>query len=548
MTRRRITPAIAAAATTLLVLTACKEGSSAAAPGGGAMLRIGDTGSTISTLNPFVASNTFELAIFRYVYPHLVQYGTGATIEGDFATSYTRSADGKVWTFNTRPGAKWSDGKALTAADATWTFQQILAHKDGPTARLASYLNHVASVETVNTNQMRVTFDAPVATALSQISQVPILPRQVWETPLSGDASQLKNFTNDAPLVSGGSFILTQQKKDAFALFKANPNFYGTKPKLSGFGIQFFGSADAMVTALRQGQVDVAFDVPATAAGTLKSESSLNVLATAGMDEDFLIFNSSQGQRKHPELLNPQVRKAFHEAIDRKKLVDVVTLGMGAPATSVIPPSLGTWVDPGVGVDGPDVSAANAILDGLGYAKGPDGVRVANGHPMSYELLQPTGLTGHDRVVDLVRSDLAAIGVKVTPKVVDGDAFGQALVTPSEKAPSYDLAMDDWISKRDPDFMLSLFTCGQIGNRNEAAYCSHDYEALYDAQGTAQDAQARHAAVAAAQQFLDREKPWIPLFVNPNIIAVNKKVKGFVGSPFVIDTTSRHQIDDVQLG
>jgi peptide/nickel transport system substrate-binding protein len=547
MKRKRLT-SCTAAATALLLLSACKGAGASSESASGGVLRIGDTGSTISSLNPFVASNVFELGIFRYVYPHLVQYGTGPEVEGDFASSYSASADGRTWTFHTRPGAKWSDGKDLTADDVAWTFQQILAHKSGPTARLASYLTHVTKVEAVDKNQLTITFDAPVATALSQIAQVPILPRQVWQTPLSGDAGQLKNFTNDAPLVSGGSFILTEQKKDAYAMFKANPSFYGPKPKISGFGFQFFGSADAMVTALRQGQIDVAYDVPATAAKTLKAEPSLDLLITPGMDEDFLIFNSSTGQRKHPELLDPKVRKAFHLAIDRKKLVDVVTLGMGAAATSVIPPSLPTWYDPTTGSEGLDVASANAILDGLGYTRGSDGIRVANGHPMTYELLQPTGLTGHDRVVDLVRADLAAIGVKVVPKVVDGDAFGQALVTPTEKAPSYDLAMDDWISKRDPDFMLSLFTCAQIGNRNEGAYCSNGYEALYNQQATALDPAARKDAVAKAQQFLDKDKPWIPLFVNPNIIAVNKKVKGFKGSPYVIDTTSRHQIDDVQLG
>ncbi|NJC73238.1 ABC transporter substrate-binding protein [Planosporangium thailandense] len=546
MKRKRST-ACTAAATALLLLSACK-GAGASERASDGVLRIGDTGSTISTLNPFVASNVFELAIFRYVYPHLVQYGTGSEIEGDFASSYDASADGLTWTFHTRPGAKWSDGKDLTAEDAAWTFQQILAHKDGPTARLASYLQHVTKVEAGGKDELTVTLDAPLATALSQISQVPILPRQVWQEPLSGDASQLKNFTNDAPLVSGGSFILTDQKKGAFALFKANSNFYGRKPKLKGFGLQFFGSADAMVTVLRQGQIDVAYDVPATAAKTLKAEPSLDLLTTSGMDEDFLIFNSSSGQRAHPELLEPKVREAFHLAIDRKKLVDVVTLGMGAAATSVIPPSLAPWYDPATGAEGLDVASANSILDGLGFARGSDGIRIANGHPMAYELLQPTGLTGHDRVVDLVRADLAAIGVKVTPKIVDGDAFGQLLVTPSEKAPSYDLAMDDWVSKRDPDFMLSLFTCAQIGNRNEGAYCSQDYEALYNQQATTLDSGARRDAVVKAQQFLDKEKPWIPQFANPNIIAVNKKVKGFNGSPFVIDHTSRHQIDDVRLG
>ncbi|MGZ4482811.1 MAG: ABC transporter substrate-binding protein [Nocardioidaceae bacterium] len=533
----------------LLMLTsyACSSSTAQDRSGSSAVLRIGDTGSTISTLNPFLSSNVFETATFRYVYPFLVQYGTDGTVEGDFASSYRATAGGRVWTFHTHPGARWSDGTPLTAEDAVWTLNAILANKDDATARYGSYLAHVVSVAAQGPNQLTITYDTPVATALANLSVIPILPRQVWGKVLSGDASQLKNFTNDAPLVSGGAFVLTSEKKDAYALFKRNPNFYGPKPKIGGFGYQFFGSADAMVSAIKQGQIDVAYDVPATAAKTLRADSALQLLNTKGTDEDTLVFNSSHGQTKHPELLDPRVREAFHLAIDRKSMVDIVTLGMGQPTTSIIPPSLTNWADPKIGDEGFNPRKANQILDRLGYTRGAGGIRVANGHPMDYTLLQPSGLTGHDRVVELLRGDLAKIGVRIEVKVIDSDAFGQALVTPNADAPSYDLAVDDWISRRDPDFMLSLNTCAQRGNYNEAAYCNKGYDAAYNAQSTILDATKRKAAVDRAQKILDRDKPWVPLFANPNLIAVRNNVKGFHGSPFVVDTTSRHQIDDSWL-
>lgn len=531
----------------VLSASACSSSTADGRSGTNAVLRIGDTGSTISTLNPFLSSNVFETAVFRYVYPYLVQYGTDGTIEGDFAATYDSSEGGRVWTFHTRSGAKWSDGKPLTAADAAWTLQAILANKEAATARFGSYLAHVTSVTATDPNTLVVEYDKPVATALASLSVVPILPKSVWEPYLSGDASKLSGFTNEPPLVSGGAFILTSEKKGTSALFKRNPSFYGPKPKIAGFGFQFFGSADAMITAIKDGQIDVAYDVPATAADTLRHESTMRVMTTPGTDEDTLIFNSSPGQTKHPELLDPRVREAVHLGIDRKKLVDVVTLGMGAPATSLVPTSLTNWADPAIGNEAFDPDKANQILDQLGYHRGADGIRVAKGHPMDYQLLQPTGLTGHDRVVDLLRSDLARLGIKLEVKVLDGDAFGQALLTPNAHSPSYDLAVDDWIARRDPDFMLSLNTCGQRGNYNEAAYCSSAYDALYDKQATLTDDTQRKQAVDQAQQLLDHDKPWVPLFVNPNLIAVRDNVKGFGEAPFVVDTTSRHQIADSWL-
>ena len=86
----------------------------------GGTLRLG-TSSRIDSLNPFVAFNQDAYTTFMYIYPFLVQYDRNLHFAPDFATKWEASQDGKTWTFHTRPGAKWSDGKPLTAADAAFT-------------------------------------------------------------------------------------------------------------------------------------------------------------------------------------------------------------------------------------------------------------------------------------------------------------------------------------------------------------------------------------------------------------------------------------------
>ena len=53
-------------------------------------------------------------------------------------------------------------------------------------------------------------------------------------------------------------------------IFQANPNFYGPKPSIDGFGLQYFSNDDAMVAALQSGQIQAAINVPPTAMATLK--------------------------------------------------------------------------------------------------------------------------------------------------------------------------------------------------------------------------------------------------------------------------------------
>src|ERR1700690_2712569 len=48
------------------------------------------------------------------------------------AESYTTSKDGLTWTFNLRPGVKFSDGSPLTPADVVFSIKREAANKNGP--------------------------------------------------------------------------------------------------------------------------------------------------------------------------------------------------------------------------------------------------------------------------------------------------------------------------------------------------------------------------------------------------------------------------------
>ena len=88
-------------------------GGGGASPGGGGggsgnvvkggILRVGTT-NYIDSLNPFVAIESQSYNAFVMEYPQLVQYGPGEKLEGDWATSWTKSPDDLTWTFHLKPG------------------------------------------------------------------------------------------------------------------------------------------------------------------------------------------------------------------------------------------------------------------------------------------------------------------------------------------------------------------------------------------------------------------------------------------------------------
>src|SRR6185312_11603357 len=211
-------------------------GGGGAAPGGGnsgtvvkgGILRVGTT-NYIDSLNPFVAIESQSYNAFVMEYPQLVQYGPGEKLEGDWATSWTKTPDGLTWTFHLKPGGKWSDGKPLTAEDAAWTGNTIIKYQAGPTAAVAAALTHVTSMDAPNANTLVIHYDKPVANVLPQLEQFWVLPEHVWKQYVGSNGKGLKTFRPEQhlPTVAGGAYSITKYQEKGTTVFKPNPGFYG---------------------------------------------------------------------------------------------------------------------------------------------------------------------------------------------------------------------------------------------------------------------------------------------------------------------------------
>jgi peptide/nickel transport system substrate-binding protein len=498
-----------AAIVVALAAAACggSSGSGGAIKEGG-VYRLG-TGSTIDSLNPFVAFNADAYSTFEYIYPYLVQYNSKLQFVPDFATSWQESTDGKIWTFHTRPNAKWSDGKPLTAADAAWTLSTSIKFQDGPTANTAGTIAHMVSAKAPNATTLVVTYKQPVANALSQLQQVPILPEQIWAKYASGNGKAITTFTNPAPIVSGGPFILQKYTPKQIALFKRNPNYYGPKPHIDGLGLQFFQTDDAEITALKSGQLDGIETVPPTAVATLKAAHFVVREAPGTLWDDFIINSNPKQDASHKELLNPLLRQAFDVAIDRQQIVKTALLGHGQPGSSIIPPALGHWNDPALKPAPFSLAKANQLLDQAGFKMGPNGVRIADGHPMSYTMIMPeaTSTSYGERSFQIIRADFKKIGVQLNPKNLDDTAAYEAILANNYK--SFELSMWDWQSLMDPDFQLSVLTCGSFNVWNDTGYCTKNYDSMYQAQGAALSVAKRQQIIYQMQQMISTARPYL---------------------------------------
>jgi peptide/nickel transport system substrate-binding protein len=291
-----------------------------------------------------------------------------------------------------------------------------------------------------------------------------------------------------------------------------------------------FSNDDALVSAMKSGEIDAIESVPPTAIDTLK-KAGVIVSIVPGVTTNDFIFNANTKKTNHRELLNLKLRQAFAHAIDRDKIIKVAWLDTAKPATSFIPPATGDWHNPNLKPETFDLAEANTLLDELGYKKGSGGIRTADGHKMSYEVIVPNDLTGVDRTFQIIQADFQKIGVELKQRSLDSSAAFDVITAPDGKYLNFDLAMWDWVPLIDPDFMLSVVTCAQYNGWSDSGYCNKAYDAMYSQQGTTLDQAKRRQVVWAMQDKLFKERPYILLNYENWISAHSKGWTGFVSSP-----------------
>jgi peptide/nickel transport system substrate-binding protein len=528
MDKRWLAALVSGIALVALATYAAAAHSSGSEAKSGGTFRLG-TSSRIDSLNPYVAFNQDAYSTFEYIYPFLIQYDkANAKFVPDFATSWHATNGGKTWTFKTRSGVKWTDGKPLTAKDAAWTINTDIKYAGTGAANSAGLVAHIKKATTPNANTLVVHYTKAPGNVLGQFQQFPILPQHVWSKYTGHKGADLKTFSNSSP-VGAGPFKLVKFKKDDIALFQRNGSFFGAKPKVDAFGLQMFSNVDAMVSALKAHEIDAIEVVPATAIKTLKK--GFNVRSVPGLDQTDFIINSNSKKQSHRELLNLKVKAAFDHAIDRRQIVKVVFLGYAKPGASIIPPATGAWYDPAVKPTSFNLALANKLLDRAGYKKGSGGIRVANGHKMSYQVITPTDVPSVNRSFQILQPDFKKIGVQLTQRALDSTAAFDAITTPNNRYLKFDLAMWDWVALIDPDFMLSVVTCAQYGGWSDSGYCDKRYDAMYSQQQLTPNQTKRKKMVWLMQRYLQAQKPYLWLATTNAVWAVSKNWGGMVASP-----------------
>jgi peptide/nickel transport system substrate-binding protein len=447
------------------------------------------------------------------------------------AESWEGSDDGLTWTYKLRPNMKWSDGKPLTAEDIAWTVN---------TSREEEWFNHFAVTQNLTAKALddtTVEIKSSVPDPKLPVMDVYILPKHIWGK-MSADEREKYEGTDG---VGSGPFVLEEFKKGQFTRFKANPNYWRGKPAVDKVVLRKFNNPDAMVAALKTGELDAAEDIPTSGFNNLKQDD--NIVTVEGYQGAMgeIAINGGDGLKKpHPALLDPKVRQAIGHAIDKQTIVNRALGGLGIPAQTLSTSPDPRW-SPDI-ADGVlptfDLDRANAILDDAGYKDTDgDGIREmpGGGEPLNFRYMVRSDSVNAKPIAEFFTGWLEEIGIGTTRKTVDDSQLTEII-----GKGDYDMFFWGWVPFVDPDTMLSYFTCDQIADDpdnptdyyNDANYCDPGYDKLYKQQKVELDDQKRLDLV---HEMLQRQAEWnvyFTLYTEPNSQAyVKDRFEGWVKQP-----------------
>src|SRR5262249_31210554 len=151
-----------------------------------------------------------------------------------------------------------------------------------------------------------------------------------------------------------------------------------------------------------------------------------------------------------------------------------------SPAKGYIPPAFKefAWSPPADKARKFDLDAANKTLDDAGYTKGPDGIRLdKQGQPLNLRLLAHAENNIDENAGPFIKSWLRDIGINITIEPVS-----DTQVNEDTTRGAFDLAFSGWNANPDPDYVLSLQTCGNRPNAEgkggtpDSFFCDETYD------------------------------------------------------------------------
>ena len=444
-------------------------------------------------LNPAISTAGPLHAVADSIFNGLVALDRDGNAQPDLATSWTVSPDGREVRFTLAPGVNWHDGRPFSAEDVKFTFEEVLFRFHARTrAGLAPAVDSVDAPD-AGTVVFRLKRPHPALLKQLNVTEAPILPRHLY-----AGSDPNRNEANARP-VGTGAYRFESYKRDDSVVLVRNENYFKRGlPKLERLVFRVIPEANTQVAALANREVDYLGRVAPSDVARLRDKATL-VDTTSGPGGANCVMTLAFNLQR-PTLAALPVRQAFAHALNRRQMLELVQFGQGRVAEAPIHSTIDWATLPGaLQAYDLDPARANALLDQAGLPRGAGGERA------TLDLLM---FPAFARYAELMRQQLAAVGIALRLKPLDPAAFATSVFTQRD----FDLALISYCNGVDPEIgVRRMYHSTAIGNvpfSNAAAYRNADVDRLFDRAGSSTDTAARGEAYREMERIVARDLPY----------------------------------------
>ncbi|MDO5066340.1 MAG: ABC transporter substrate-binding protein [Propionibacteriaceae bacterium] len=320
---RRLVALVGALLGVSLLLSACTGPTTGTGGSQPVVLNVGATAEPTG-LDPATTTGAGTPFVLLYnVYETLVRINDQGEIKPLLARTWTVSPDATVYTFDLEPSATFASGRPVNAQAVV---DSLLRTRDGEktTKVLKGQLEKIKQVTAVGERQVEVTLNAPSQQWLYDMTSTAGI---IYDLGADGDL-------NTAPAGSG-PYVFSAHDVGASVTLKRNENYWGTGPRVDEVNFKYYADANAMVTAMLSGQLDVISNLTVPQAVDQFSDTSRFKVSEGTTDGEVVLgFNHA-----NPALQDVRVRQAINHAIDRQAIIDGAWGGKGTLIGSMVPPT-----------------------------------------------------------------------------------------------------------------------------------------------------------------------------------------------------------------
>ena len=438
------------------------------------------------------------------------------------AEKWEVSEDGKVYTFQIRENAKWSNGDPVTSTDFAESYKRILTPalaskyaymlfvmegaEDYSTGKLKDFSK--VGVKVINKQTLQIKLNAPTPYFLSLLNHYTWFPVHISTVKkYDGLTKRGSGWTKPENFVGNGAFNLKSWTLGRKLVVEKSPTYWDAKStKLDEIHFFAIELETTQENAFRAGQLHNIYNLHIDKVATYKKEHADELRIKPHLASYFYRFNVN----KKP-CDDVRIRQALTMAIDRESIVKNVTKGEQMASTFFTPPGVGGYTARARFKE--DVGEAQKLLAQAGYPNG-------EGFP-SLELLYNT-TEGHRIIAEAIQQMWKKnLNINVTLQNQEWKVY-----LDRQRQMDYQISRAGWTGDYpDPNTFLDMWT--SWSQQNQTGWSDTKYDALIRKAAITKDPDARLEVFQEAEEILMDQLPIIPIYIYTRVYALHPAVKNW---------------------